>query len=71
MTKIDEPLEARSIGMAARVRVNALGGLQLTGRVEKIAPLPDQVAWMNPDLNYIRQVYLNDQSRFANINLSY
>lgn len=61
--KIDEAdLKRVRIGMAARVRVNALGGLQLTGRVEKIAPLPDQSsAWMNPDLKlYTTEVYLDE-----------
>ena len=61
--KIDEvDLERIRLGMQARVRIDALGGLQLSGQVRKIAPLPDQSsAWMNPDLKvYATEVYLDE-----------
>jgi len=61
--KIDEvDLERIRLGMQARVRIDALGGRQLSGQVRKIAPLPDQSsAWMNPDLKvYETEVYLDE-----------
>jgi hypothetical protein len=43
--------------------VDALPGKTFTGRVEKIAPLPDaQMVWMNPDLKiYNTEVYLEGE----------
>jgi HlyD family secretion protein len=50
--KIQEAsLDIVKVGMAARITVDALPGRRFTGRVVRIAPLPDaSSAWMNPDL---------------------
>lgn len=62
LIKIDETdLERVRLGMVAQVTFDALGGIQLTGQVAKIAPLPDQGSfWMNPDLKlYETEVFLD------------
>jgi HlyD family secretion protein len=50
-------------GLPVVVMVDALPGKTFTGRVEKIAPLPDaQMVWMNPDLKiYNTEVYLEGE----------
>lgn len=50
--KIQEAnLDIVKVGMPARITVDALPGRRFTGRVVRIAPLPDaSSAWMNPDL---------------------
>jgi HlyD family secretion protein len=50
-----------SVGMPVVVTVDALNGLEVAGRVAKIAPLPDQGSlWMNPDLKvYETEIYLD------------
>jgi HlyD family secretion protein len=50
-------------GLPVVVTVDALPGKTFTGRVEKIAPLPDaQMVWMNPDLKiYNTEVYLEGE----------
>jgi HlyD family secretion protein len=50
-------------GLPVVVAVDALPGRTFTGRVEKIAPLPDaQMVWMNPDLKvYNTEVYLEGE----------
>jgi HlyD family secretion protein len=50
-------------GLPVVVTVDALPGKTFTGRVEKIAPLPDaQMVWLNPDLKvYNAEVYLEGE----------
>ena len=50
--------------LPVKVTVDALPGKIFTGRVAKIAPLPDaQSAWMNPDLKiYKTEIYLDTNS---------
>jgi len=54
-------LEKVALGLGVLVTVDALPGRVFTGRVEKIAPLPDaQSIWLNPDLKvYNTDVYLD------------
>jgi HlyD family secretion protein len=58
----ESSLEKVQVGMPARVSVDALPGQVFTGRVAKIAPLPDaQSAWLNPDLKvYPTQIHLDN-----------
>ena len=47
----ESSLEKVRVGLPVRITVDALPGQTFSGRVEKIAPLPDaQSAWLNPDL---------------------
>lgn len=47
----ESSLEKVRVGLPVRVTVDALAGQVFTGRVSRIAPLPDaQSAWLNPDL---------------------
>jgi HlyD family secretion protein len=57
----ESSLEKIRIGLPVRVEVDALPGKAFTGRVAKIAPLPDaQSAWLNPDLKvYPTQIHLD------------
>lgn len=57
----ESSLEKVRIGLPVRVTVDALPGQVFTGRVAKIAPLPDaQSAWMNPDLKvYPTEIHLS------------
>jgi HlyD family secretion protein len=57
----ESSLEKVRIGLPVRVSVDALPGHMFTGRVAKIAPLPDaQSAWLNPDLKvYPTQIHLD------------
>jgi hypothetical protein len=54
------------------VTVDALPGRTFTGRVEKIAPLPDaQMIWMNPDLKvYDTEVYLDGGGDYLRTGMS-
>lgn len=56
----ESSLEKVRIGLPVRLKVDALPGEAFTGRVAKIAPLPDaQSAWMNPDLKvYPTEIHL-------------
>ncbi len=56
----ESSLEKVQIGQPVRVTVDALAGQVFTGRVAKIAPLPDaESAWINPDLKvYPTQIHL-------------
>jgi HlyD family secretion protein len=56
-------LEKIKIGLPVRVTVDALPGRTFTGRVVKIAPLPDaQMIWLNPDLKvYNTEIYLDGE----------
>jgi len=49
-----------TIGMAARITVDALPNMSFPGQVKQIAPLPDAgSSWMNPDLKvYDTEVYI-------------
>jgi len=55
-------LEKVRLGLPAVITVDALQGRKFTGRVGRIAPLPDaQSMWMNPDLKvYNSDVYLEE-----------
>ena len=54
-------LEKIAVGLPARLSIDALPGRQFTGRVTRIAPLPDaQSMWMNPDLKVYRTEVLID-----------
>jgi HlyD family secretion protein len=56
----ESSLDKVQIGQTVRVSVDALPGQRFTGRVARIAPLPDaQSAWLNPDLKvYPTQIHL-------------
>ncbi len=58
----ESSLEKLTIGLAARVTVDALPGKVFTGRVARIAPLPDAGSmWMNPDMKvYNTEVHLDE-----------
>ena len=51
------------LGMPAQVTVDALPGRSFTGKVTRIAPLPDQTsAWLNPDLKvYSTEIRLDGE----------
>jgi HlyD family secretion protein len=48
-------------GLPVRVVIDAIPGMELTGRISRIAPLPDsQSAWLNPDLKvYHTEVHID------------
>ena len=56
-------LQKVSVGLPVRVTVDALPGRTFTGRVVKIAPLPDAtMVWLNPDLKvYNTEIYLDGE----------
>jgi HlyD family secretion protein len=51
-----------TVGMPANISVDALPGVNLSGEVKQVAPLPDPTSfWMNPDLKvYDTEVYIDD-----------
>lgn len=55
-------LDKVAVGQPVRISIDALPGEVYTGRVTKIAPLPDaQSVWMNPDLKvYSTEIVLDD-----------
>jgi HlyD family secretion protein len=57
-------LDKIRLGLPAKITVDALPGQTFTGRVAKIAPLPDpQAAFLNPDLKvYKTDIYLSGNS---------
>jgi HlyD family secretion protein len=57
----ESSLEKVQIGQPVRLTVDALPGEVYSGRVAKIAPLPDaQSAWLNPDLKvYPTEIHLD------------
>ncbi len=57
----ESSLQKIRIGLPVHVSVDAIPGQSFTGRVAKIAPLPDaQSAWINPDLKvYPTQIHLD------------
>lgn len=59
-------------GLPVVVTIDALPGKTFTGRVEKIAPLPDgQMIWMNPDLKvYNTEVYLESEGDYLRTGMS-
>jgi HlyD family secretion protein len=65
-------LQKVKIGLPVEVKVDALPGRTFTGRVEKIAPLPDaQMVWMNPDLKvYNTEVYLEGEGDYLKTGMS-
>jgi HlyD family secretion protein len=56
-------LQKVKAGLPVRVTVDALPGRTFTGRVAKIAPLPDAtMVWLNPDLKvYNTEIYLDGE----------
>jgi len=68
----ESSLEKVEIGMPARLRVDALPGRTLTGRITKIAPLPDQQSIMlNPDLKvYNAEVAIDGENDFLRTGMS-
>ncbi|MFA5238470.1 MAG: efflux RND transporter periplasmic adaptor subunit [Phycisphaerae bacterium] len=65
-------LQKVKLGLPVIVTVDALPGRTFTGRVEKIAPLPDaQMVWMNPDLKvYNTEVYLDGNGEYLRTGMS-
>lgn len=65
-------LQKVKTGLLVVVTVDALPGRKFTGRVEKIAPLPDaQMMWMNPDLKvYNTEVYLDGEGDYLRTGMS-
>lgn len=58
----ESALEKAEVGQLVRVTVPAVPGRVFRGRVAKIAPLPDQSSWWNPDLRvYATEVHLDDE----------
>ncbi len=58
----ESALEKAEVGQAVRVTVPAVPGRVFRGRVAKIAPLPDQSSWWNPDLRvYATEIHLEDE----------
>ncbi|MGD8453574.1 MAG: efflux RND transporter periplasmic adaptor subunit [Phycisphaerae bacterium] len=57
----ESSLDKVRVGQPVRIKVDALPDQAFTGRVAKIAPLPDaQAAWMNPDLKvYATEIHLD------------
>ena len=58
-------LQKVAVGQPVRITVEALPGRQFTGKVTKIAPLPDaQSVWMNPDLKvYQTQIEIDGNAK--------
>jgi HlyD family secretion protein len=65
-------LQKVRLGLPVEIKVDALPGKAFTGRVEKIAPLPDaQMMWMNPDLKvYNTEVYLDGEGDYLRTGMS-
>ncbi len=65
-------LEKIKVGLPVRVTVDALAGRTFTGRVAKIAPLPDaQMIWLNPDLKvYNAEIYLDGEGDYLRTGMS-
>lgn len=57
----ESSLEKVQVGLPASISIDALPGQRFSGRVARIAPLPDaQSAWLNPDLKvYPTQIHLS------------
>jgi HlyD family secretion protein len=58
-------LEKIRSGLPVKITVDALSGKTFTGKVSKIAPLPDaQSVWLNPDLKvYNTEIYIENETR--------
>jgi len=65
-------LQKVKAGLPVVVMVDALPGRTFTGRVVKIAPLPDaQMVWLNPDLKvYNTEVYLEGEGDYLRTGMS-
>ncbi len=61
----ESSLEKIRLGLPTRLSVDALPGKTFSGRVSKIAPLPDAISvWLNPDLKlYNTEIVLDSESR--------
>ena len=57
-------LEKVSLGLPVRLTLDALPGKTYTGRVSRIAPLPDPISmWLNPDLKvYNTEIYIDNET---------
>lgn len=56
----ESALEKVRVGQPVRITIPAVPGRVFTGRVVKIAPLPDQSNWWNPDLRvYATEIHLD------------
>ena len=57
----ESSLEKVNVGQPVRLKIDALPDVAFTGRVAKIAPLPDaQSTWLNPDLKvYATEIHLD------------
>ncbi len=65
-------LQKVKTGLPVVVTVDALPGRTFTGRVVKIAPLPDaQMVWLNPDLKvYNTEIYLDGEGDYLRTGMS-
>jgi len=67
----ESALEKIREDQAVRVTVPALPGQSFAGRVTKIAPLPDQTSWWNPDLRvYSTEIHLTGEIRGVRTGMS-
>ena len=60
----ESTLEKVSLGLPVRLTIDALPGKTYTGRVSRIAPLPDPISmWLNPDLKvYNTDIYIDNET---------
>lgn len=59
----ESALEKVKVGQAVRITIPAVPGHVFNGVVKKIAPLPDQSNWWNPDLRvYSTEIHLSDKA---------
>jgi len=59
----ESALEKVKVGQPVRITIPAVPGRVFTGEVKKIAPLPDQSSWWNPDLRvYATEIHLSDKA---------
>ncbi|MEM7755910.1 MAG: efflux RND transporter periplasmic adaptor subunit, partial [Planctomycetota bacterium] len=67
----ESALEKIAEGQAVRVTVPAIPGRVFEGQVARIAPLPDQTSWWNPDLRvYATEIHLTGQITGARTGMS-
>ncbi|MGA1868335.1 MAG: efflux RND transporter periplasmic adaptor subunit [bacterium] len=65
-------LKKVKLDLPVKITVDALPGKLFTGRVAKIAPLPDpQSSWLNPDLKvYNTEIYIDGNNPFLRTGMS-
>lgn len=67
----ESSLEKVQVGQEVRVNVPAIPGRVFNGRVARIAPLPDQTSWWNPDLRvYATEIHLEGEVTGARTGMS-